>query len=442
LSRVGKERKIATQALIVEQGRAIMDLNKLMSRVKAVLGSPRTEWPVIASEPATIGGLYKDYVLILAAIPVVFGFLKQSIIGIGLPLLGTYRVGIGAGLSAMVLGYVLALASVYVLSLIVDGLAPSFGGQKNSVQAFKTVVYASTASWVAGIGQVLPWVAIVILLAGGAYSIYLLYLGLPQTMKCPADKAVGYTVVTIVVAIVFSWLISFAVGGIIGFGAGMRGSGLPGVSDSRDAGSFDKDSPMGKLESMARQAEEAGKRMEAAQKSGDLKAQRDAAGQMMSAVTGGGQVESLAPDRIKPFIPETLAGLKRTEMSAERSNAMGVQVSEAHGTYSDGTGRTLRLEIVDMGGMKGIMAVAGWAAGDQERETDRGYEKTYTQDGQLVHEQWDRERNSGEYATVLADRFSVKLSGEAPSIDELKAAVSSLDLAGLEALKNEGVTPN
>jgi hypothetical protein len=196
-----------------------MDLSGKIARIKAILGTPRTEWPVIASEPGTIGDIYKDYVLVLAAIPAVFGFLKYSVIGISLPFVGTYRAGIGAGLSGMVMNYVLGLASVYVLSLIVDALAPTFGGQKNSVQAFKVVVYASTASWIAGIGQVLPWLAVLILLAGGLYSIYLLYLGLPQTMKCPAEKAAGYTAVTIVVAIVLSWLVSLAVSGVIGIGS-------------------------------------------------------------------------------------------------------------------------------------------------------------------------------------------------------------------------------
>ena len=160
----------------------------------------------------------------------------------------------------------------------------------------------------------------------------------------------------------------------------------------------------------------------------------------MSTVMGGGaQVESLAPDRIKPFVPESLAGLPRTEISAERNNAMGMQVSEARGTYSDDAGRLLRLEIIDMGGMKGMLAFAGWAAGEQERATDSGYEKTYTQDGRLVHEEWDSEQKNGEYSTVLGERFSVKLSGGASSITELKKAVASLDLAGLEALRNEGV---
>jgi hypothetical protein len=417
-----------------------MNLDKLMSRVKAILGTPRTEWPVIASEPATIGGIYRDYVLVLAAIPAVFGFLKHSVIGIGVPFLGTYRAGIGAGLTGMVVSFVLALASVYILSLIVNALAPTFGGQKDSVQAFKAVVYASTASWIAGFGQVVPWVAILIMLAGGIYSIYLLYLGLPQTMKCPTEKAAGYTAVTIIIAIILSWLIGFTVAGIVGVGGAMRGAGVPGMSDSDDSGGFDPDSPMGKLEAIAKQAEEAGKRMEAAQKSGDADAQADAAADMMSSVLGGGQkVEALPPDRLKPFLPESLAGLKRTEFSAERNSGMGVQVSEARGTYSDGSGRSLQLEIVDMGGMKGVMAFAGWAAVQSEQQSDTGYEKTYKQDGRYVHEQWDNSQKSGEYATVLGERFSVKVSGGASSIAELKSAVGSLDLAGLEALKNEGV---
>ena len=40
------------------------------------------------------------------------------------------------------------------------------------------------------------------------------------------------------------------------------------------------------------------------------------------------------------------------------------------------------------------------------------------------------------------DRFAVKVSGEAGSIDELKAALAGVDLGGLEALKNEGVKAN
>ncbi len=65
---------------------------------------------------------------------------------------------------------------------------------------------------------------------------------------------------------------------------------------------------------------------------------------------------------LKPFVPETLGGLKRTDFSAERNGAMGMQVSEAHATYSDGANRALQLEVTDTGSAKGFLSLAGWAA--------------------------------------------------------------------------------
>ena len=41
----------------------------LVDRVKNILLSPRTEWPVIDAEPATVASLYTGYIMPLAAIP-------------------------------------------------------------------------------------------------------------------------------------------------------------------------------------------------------------------------------------------------------------------------------------------------------------------------------------------------------------------------------------
>ena len=186
--------------------------------------------------------------------------------------------------------------------------------------------------------------------------------------------------------------------------------------------------------------EAAGKQMDEAKKSGDANAQNEALGKIMGAALGGGdQVEALAPDVLKPFVPETLGGLKRTSFSSERNGAMGMQISEAHATYSDGANRSLQLEVTDTGSAKGLMSLAGWAAVQNDSETDHGYEKTYKQNGRLVHEQWDNQSHSGEYAIVLGDRFTVKVTGNAGSIEELKAAVASVNLTALEALKDQGV---
>jgi len=182
--------------------------------------------------------------------------------------------------------------------------------------------------------------------------------------------------------------------------------------------------------------------MEAAQKSGDQNAQAEAMKTMMGAALGSGNVEALAPDRLKPFLPESLGGRTRSTFSTQRNSAMGMQMTEARATYMSDNGQSWDLHITDTGAAKGLLGLAGWAGIEGENETSTGYDKTYRADGRLVHEAWDRSSSRGEYGVVLGDRFTVKLEGQADSIDDLKAALADLDLAALEAMKGEGVKQN
>jgi hypothetical protein len=167
----------------------------LTERVKNILLQPQSEWRRIEAEPATIGGLYRSYVMILAAIPPVC--LLIGLLVFGMPFIG-FSTGYLVGQA--ILTYLLSLAGVYVLALIIDALAPSFGGTKNRVNAFKVAAYSSTAAWVVGIVYLVPFLAFLALL--GLYSFYLLYLGLPVLMKTPADKGLVYTLAVVAAAIV------------------------------------------------------------------------------------------------------------------------------------------------------------------------------------------------------------------------------------------------
>ena len=411
----------------------------IVDRAMAILLRPKLEWPVIAAEPDTVGGLYTRYILIMAAIPAVMGFLKMSVIGVGLPFMGTMRIGIGAGLTGFIVNYVLSLVGVFLVALLIDALAPSFGGQKDRVQALKTVAYAYTAAWVASIGQIIPGLWILITLAALVYGIYLLYVGLPVTMKCPPDKAAGYTAVTIIVAIIVGWVVGFFVGASTGMGGAMMGAAGRSAYSGSDA-TFDANSPLGKLAAIGKQAAIAGKQMDAAQKSGDADAQAAAAKAMVAATLGGGlKVEALAPDRLKSFVPDSIGGMKRTDLSVERNGALGMQVSKAHASYADDAGHSVKLDVTDLGGAKGLMSLAGFAGVEQDTETDHGYDKTYRSGDRWIHEKWDSGGRDGEYGVIVGGRFSVNAQGTAASLDDLKSAVASVNLAGLEALKDDGV---
>jgi hypothetical protein len=423
-----------------------VDINKIIARAKAILLTPRAEWPVIAAEPDTVAGIYRNYLLVMAAIPAIIQFVRLSLIGVSVPFMGAWRMPITTGLTSAITGYVLTLLGVFVVALIVEALAPTFGGEKNRVQALKVVAYAYTADFVASVIGLVPGLMLISALAALIYGLYLLNLGLPFTMKCPPEKSLGYTVVTVIAAIIVGLVIGLVVNSVSGgYGYGLHnrlGSYAPASSGA--AGAFASGSAGAALQSYADRLQSASKQVDAAQKSGDPNAQANAVGQMIGAALGGnGKVESLPPDRIKPFLPDTLNGLSRTQASAERNAALGVQISKASATYSDGAHRNLNLEITDTGSLKGLLGfAAGWGGVQQESENDSGYDKTYKSGGQLVHEKWNRQTQSGEFGIVVADRFSVVVSGSAPSIDDLKSAVTSINVGGLAALKDEGVSSN
>ncbi len=202
----------------------------LVERVKKILLQPKSEWEVIAGEPTSAGELYQGYILPLAAIGPLASIVGMSLVGIQMPFMGTFRVPLGGALASALAHYVLTLAGVFVVALIIDALAPAFGGEKNQAQALKVAAYSSTPSWLAGVVLLVPMLGIIGLVAA-LYGLYLLYLGLPRLMKAPPEKAAAYTAVVVVVAIV----VMMVIGGLSnlfitppslpmdGIGPGMRG---------------------------------------------------------------------------------------------------------------------------------------------------------------------------------------------------------------------------
>jgi len=178
----------------------------LVERAKRLLLTPGPEWQVIDTEPTTTGDLYRQYIIPLAAIGPIARFIGFGLIGIHIPFSGvTYRTPIVRALVGALVSYVLALVGVFVLAMIIDMLAPTFGGTTNRIQALKVAAYSSTAAWLAAVFAIVPGLSILGIL--GLYSLYLLYLGLPILMKSPSDKAGAYTVVVVLVAIVLFMLI-------------------------------------------------------------------------------------------------------------------------------------------------------------------------------------------------------------------------------------------
>jgi len=185
----------------------------LIERVKNILLQPKEEWAKIATEAATPQSLYLGYIMILAAIgPIV-------------TLLGLGGFGAGVGIRVAILGYINSLVAVAVLALIVDFLSTKFGGTKDFVAALKLTAYSFTAAWVAQIALLIPFLGRVVVLVAGIYGFYIFFLGAPVLKKCAADKAVTFTIVVLLCAVVLMYLLILTVFNMGGASAGM-GDGM------------------------------------------------------------------------------------------------------------------------------------------------------------------------------------------------------------------------
>src|SRR5215470_5990792 len=118
----------------------------LVDRVKAILLTPNSEWSVIEREPGDAAYLFTNYVAILAAIPAVCGLIGSLL----------QHHGFFYSVVSAVVEYILTFVMVYIMAFVIDGLAPSFSGQKNFGNALRVAAYFPTPYWLAGIFSLIP----------------------------------------------------------------------------------------------------------------------------------------------------------------------------------------------------------------------------------------------------------------------------------------------
>lgn len=186
----------------------------MLDRIKGILIEPRSEWTKVAVEPATVQSLYTTWIMILAAI------------GPLLMLVGAVAFGFVFGVRIAIVAYLNALIGVGVLAAIADLLAPTFGGSRDYVASLKLTAYSFTAVWIAEIALIVPVLGWLVLLAGAGYACYLFLLGAPVLRKCAADRAVPYTLVVLLCAIVLSYLVQQILYGVAFSGTPLGPGGM------------------------------------------------------------------------------------------------------------------------------------------------------------------------------------------------------------------------
>ncbi len=147
---------------------------------------------------------------------------------------------------------------------------------------------------------------------------------------------------------------------------------------------------------------------------------------------------------LQEMLPEEVAGLPRTNREGERSGAMGMTVSQATGTYEgaagdDGSAPRLTLKVSDLGGV-GMAAMFGaaWTMASIDRETETEYERTTEIEGHPGYIKYDNANRSGDFQVLVEGRFLVAAQGYGVSDDQLRTALTSIDIDRLEGMRDHG----
>jgi len=208
----------------------------IVERAKHIILKPTDEWNVIASEPATIGGLFTGYATPLALIPMVSTILFNGLLGISAADMMGFGSGMPLDLMAIagmaILSFIVSLVSLFVMGTLVKLVSPSFNGTSDKVQAMKLMTYASTPSWVVALVSWIPFLGAVLGFAATVYVVYLIYLGLNPVLGVPKEKIAGFTVVIVLIYVVLVLIMSGIVAGLLYstfFGNPMMGGGISGA---------------------------------------------------------------------------------------------------------------------------------------------------------------------------------------------------------------------
>jgi len=479
----------------------------LLERVKNIVLQPKLEWPVIAPELTSTAQLYTGYVMPLAAFGALMSFLHTSVIGVSVPFAGVIRTSIGSGLTAAVFSFALALLGLFLVALIINGLAPTFAGTSDRRQALKVAAYSFTPAFLSSLLALSPMVPMLLQWAALFYGIYVLYLGLPVLMRSPKERALGYTA-TVVVCNILLGIVFLALGMVAGhFGLGITGMASSPASEAAAQAAAQEQGAkiVGNIIGNALGTDEKGKaglstalsNLAKAGQAADPASSGNATaaigsspaaaigsspaaanGRSAAAANGGSQAaadgrgpDAAAPDAAPPspasavgglmtalggalggshraevvnfkaltaMLPESLPGMKRTNLRGESQGALGVKTASAEADYEGDHGAGVHIEISDVSGVSGLLDVAGSLVQDTTSESSSGFERNQAIGGRRVHEKYDATAKSGDLSVIVAKRFAVDVSGKQVDMDALEQALGRVDLAHLESMKDQG----
>ena len=164
---------------------------------------PTSEWEKIR-ERYKSGGAGIGHIFILAAIPAIAGYIGTTQVG--------WRIGVGdpvkiTGDSAIMIAIIFYMAMIvgtFTIGWVIHLLGKAYELEKPLPLCIALAAYTATPLFLIGVMEIYPvlWLNMMLGLPALAYTVYLLYSGLPIMMEIPAERGFLYSSAILAVGLI------------------------------------------------------------------------------------------------------------------------------------------------------------------------------------------------------------------------------------------------
>ena len=182
--------------------------------------APSRQWNEIRDARLGLGKAV-SYVMILAAIPVISGFIGTTQFGWQVGHSDVVKLTPGSAAVISLLYYAVIIAATLSVGWMVHWMANTYGASQDLTQCIVMAAFIPTPLFLVGIFQLAPilWLNLVVGLPALAYTVFLLYVGIPVMMQIPAER--GFLFASAVLAVGLTGLVGLLAVTVILWGIGV-----------------------------------------------------------------------------------------------------------------------------------------------------------------------------------------------------------------------------
>jgi len=162
-----------------------------LQHMMGVFYNPKREWRSIRNEHYSVMHVFLSQISLLAAIPALSLFIGTTQIGWSLGGTEFIKLSVASALPAAVAFYFAMWIAVGFIAWAIHWMEKTYGGSVSYEKCVVLTTFTATPLFLSGLAGLYPmlWFNVIVGMIALAYTVYLLYVGVPEIMQIPEDRA-------------------------------------------------------------------------------------------------------------------------------------------------------------------------------------------------------------------------------------------------------------